>query len=97
MKEQTHRDGPGRAAGEQTTLGKEKEKEMTYQVRFHWDKWEVVRDPDHLLMRQCNSIEDADNYAAKLSSYDELRAQLDQLLALSTVPIGFREAEGAAA
>jgi len=70
---------------------------MTYHVQFHWGKWEVVKEPDHRVMRQCNSIEEADNYAAKLSSYDELLAQLDQMLALSTVPIGFRETERAAA
>jgi len=70
MKEQTYNDGPARAAGEHPNSRKEKENEMTYQVRFHWDKWEVVREPDHHLMRQCNSMEDADNYAAKLSSYD---------------------------
>jgi len=70
---------------------------MTYHVQFHWDKWEVVKEPDNRLMRQCNSIEEADNYAAKLSSYDKLLAQLDQMLALSTVPMGFRETEGTAA
>ena len=70
---------------------------MTYHVQFHWGTWEVLREPDHRLMRQCNSIEEADNYAAKLSSYDELMAELDQVLALSTVTMGFREAERAAA
>jgi len=70
---------------------------MTYHVQFHWGKWKVLREHDHRLMRRCNSIEEAENYAAKLSSYDELTAQLDQLFALSTVPIAFREAEGAAA
>jgi hypothetical protein len=70
---------------------------MTYRVQFHWYKWEVVREPDNHLMRQCNSIEEADNYAAKLSTYDELMAQLDQVLAFSIVPVGFRETEGAAA
>jgi len=70
---------------------------MTYKVQFRWDKWEVLREPDLLLMRRCNSIEEADNYAVKLSTYDELLAQLDQVLALSTVPMGFRETERAAA
>lgn len=70
---------------------------MTYQVQFHWGRWEVVREPDRRVMRQCNSIEDADNYAAKLSSYDELLAQLDQVLAFSNAAMGFREAETAAA
>lgn len=70
---------------------------MMYRVQFHWDKWEVVKEPDNRLMRKCNSIEEADNYAAKLSSYDELLAQLDQVLAFSSMPMGFREAEGAAA
>jgi len=54
---------------------------MTYQVQFHQDRWEVVKEPDHRVMRQCKSIEEADQYAAKLSSYDELLAQLDALLA----------------
>lgn len=70
---------------------------MTYHVQFHWDKWEVVREPDNHLMRQCNSIEEADNYAALLSKYDELMAQLDQVRAFSTMMIGLRETEGAAA
>jgi hypothetical protein len=70
---------------------------MTYHVQFHWDRWEVVREPDHRLMRQCRSIEEADNYAAKLSSSDELLARLDQVLAFSSVPMGLREVEGAAA
>ena len=70
---------------------------MTYHVQFHWGRWEVVRGPDNHLMRQCNSIEEADNYAAKLSTYDGLMAQLDQVLAFSIVPTGFREPEGAAA
>jgi hypothetical protein len=90
---------PARAAAEREapTSGKGKEKEMTYHVQFHWGKWEVVREPDHRLMRQCNSKEEADNHAAKLSSYDELLAELDQVLAFSTVPMAFPEAEGAAA
>jgi hypothetical protein len=54
---------------------------MTYQVQFHWDRWEVVKEPGHRVMRQCKSIEDADQYAAKLSSYDELLAELDEMLA----------------
>ena len=54
---------------------------MTYQVKFHWDRWEVVKEPDHRVMRQCKSVEEADQYAAKLSSYDELLAQLDDMLA----------------
>lgn len=70
---------------------------MTYHIQFHWDKWEVVREPDHRLMRQCNSIEEADNYAAKLSSYDKLTAQLDQVLTFSVRPLGFPEPEGVAA
>ena len=70
---------------------------MTYHVQFHWGKWEVVREPDNHLMRQCNSIEEADNYAAKLSTHHELMAQLDQVLAFSIGPRGFRKAEGAAA
>ena len=70
---------------------------MTYYVQFHWDKWEVVRGRDHRLVRQCRSIEEADNYAAKLSSDDGLMARMDQLLAFSTVPMGFPEGEGAAA
>ena len=70
---------------------------MTYRVQFHWDRWEVVREPDHRLMRRCNSIEEADNYAAKLSSSDELLARLDQVLAFSSVPMGLREVQGAAA
>ena len=70
---------------------------MTYQVQFHWGRWEVVRGPDRRVMRQCNSIEEADNYAAKLSASDELLAQLDQMLAFSSVPMGFREVVGAAA
>jgi hypothetical protein len=70
---------------------------MTYRVQFHWDRWEVVREPDLLLMRRCNSIEEADNYAAKLSSSDELLARLDQVLAFSSVPMGLREVQGAAA
>ena len=70
---------------------------MKYHVQFHWGKWEVVREPDHLLMGQCKSIEEADNYAAKLSTYDELMAELGQVLAFSAVTMGFREPEGAAA
>ena len=71
---------------------------MTYKVQFRWDKWgspERTRPP--LSMRRCNSIEEADNYAVKLSTYDELLAQLDEVLALSTAPMGFRETERAAA
>jgi hypothetical protein len=99
MKAQSFSNSPARAAAEREApaSGKGKEKEMTYHVQFHWGKWEVVKEPDHRVMRQCNSIEEADNYAAKLSSYDELLAQLDQVLALSTVPMGLREAERAAA
>jgi len=70
---------------------------MTYAVQFHWGKWEVLREADHRLMRQCNSIEEADNYATKLSSSDELLTRLNQLLAFSSVSMGLREAERAAA
>jgi len=85
------------APGQQNIGQKAKGDKMTYQVQFHWDRWEVVKEPDHRVMRQCKSLEEADRYAAKLSTYDELMAQLDQVLALSVVPLGFREAEGAAA
>ena len=58
---------------------------MTYQVQFHWDRWEVVKEPDHRVMRRCKSLEEADQYVAKLSSYDELIAQLDEMLAACKV------------
>ncbi|HMK98323.1 MAG TPA: hypothetical protein VK425_12300 [Acidimicrobiales bacterium] len=70
---------------------------MTYHVQVDGNKWEVLRGRDRRLVRQFNSIEEADSKAARLSSYDGLMARIDQLLALSTVPMGFPEAEGAAA
>ena len=70
---------------------------MTYHVRFHWDKWEVVREPDNRLMRRCNSIDEADHYAVQLSRYEDLIARLGEVPALGSVPMGFPEVEGAAA
>ena len=70
---------------------------MTNHVQFHWDKWEVVRGPDNRLMRRCSSMEEAEHCADKLSSYDELMAELDLVLASSIVHMSFRETEGAAA